>query len=595
MQLLYLWIEKYKNIENQGFNFSPLYRFEFKPKSNAEGKIIGGTLTDNMTDEVRKKLTKVYDGFFGQCIGNVTAIVGKNGSGKSSVLECTTDFSREPQQLNTKLLFLFQSGEEYLSYVVGFDSFDNHTRFPFRKLSSHREFEMFQLQAGYFNGIYSGKPAWKNLLASKLVSDFSTDNLAETSYSWYYSGEIRRKLRFIKFYQEKKTLFEQILNFLPAKVQFSFTAMEQTINDRLSPAYVPALNNEDILKWMLIDRIYRNEIKGFSASFEYESFKKLKEDVINLLQSQDASTLRYNNTADAVLNRIRQYLQNTPPDDILLETKTIASLDEQLEDFKQLAAALDKLQWKRPIDITDYVNSDFFERLYKIEKKYQKVIILRYGWFDNNNKEIFLSSGETAFLALIGRIYAFRENSSSKNNFLLLIDEGELGMHPQWQKQYLNMLLDALPVIFSEKQIQLILTTHSPFLVSDLPKENIIFLDRDADGKCTVADLSDKKATFGANIHTLFADSFFMDKGLMGDFAARKIKEIIDYLNGEKSLLDEDYVSVMIERIGEPIVREQLKRMLNNRLHMNWLELEKRLKKMERQVAALRKKINRNK
>jgi hypothetical protein len=28
MELVYLWVEKYKNIENQGFNFSPRFECE---------------------------------------------------------------------------------------------------------------------------------------------------------------------------------------------------------------------------------------------------------------------------------------------------------------------------------------------------------------------------------------------------------------------------------------------------------------------------------------------------------------------------------------------------------------------------------------
>ena len=65
-----------------------------------------------------------------------------------------------------------------------------------------------------------------------------------------------------------------------------------------------------------------------------------------------------------------------------------------------------------------------------------------------------------------------------------------------------------------------ILTTHSPFLISDLPRDNIIFLEN---GK-QVEGI--KKQTFGANIHTLLSDSFFMEDGLMGEFAYGKINDI---------------------------------------------------------------------
>jgi len=95
-------------------------------------------------------------------------------------------------------------------------------------------------------------------------------------------------------------------------------------------------------------------------------------------------------------------------------------------------------------------------------------------------------------------------------------------MHPDWQKKLLNYLIE----MFKDRkqEFHFIFTTHSPFMISDLPKENIIFLK---DGK---QDKGVKhNQTFGANIHTLLSDSFFMDDGLMGEFAKGKINEIIDF------------------------------------------------------------------
>ena len=71
MELVYLWVEDYKNIHEQGFNFSPRFHCEY--------------------DDIKKELTidennDYISDFFGENI-NVTAIVGKNGSGKSSVLK----------------------------------------------------------------------------------------------------------------------------------------------------------------------------------------------------------------------------------------------------------------------------------------------------------------------------------------------------------------------------------------------------------------------------------------------------------------------------------------------------------------------------
>ena len=76
MELVYLWVDSYKNIKNQGFNFSPRFECEFK----------NGNLT--ICDKKKKecKNNEYLENFFGENI-NVTAIVGENGSGKSSLVK----------------------------------------------------------------------------------------------------------------------------------------------------------------------------------------------------------------------------------------------------------------------------------------------------------------------------------------------------------------------------------------------------------------------------------------------------------------------------------------------------------------------------
>ena len=70
MELVYLWVEDYKNIQKQGFNFSPRFRCEYDEKTNEL------TIDEN----------KDYVSIFPDNI-NITAIVGENGSGKSSLIK----------------------------------------------------------------------------------------------------------------------------------------------------------------------------------------------------------------------------------------------------------------------------------------------------------------------------------------------------------------------------------------------------------------------------------------------------------------------------------------------------------------------------
>ncbi|WP_064695538.1 AAA family ATPase [Rhizobium aegyptiacum] len=62
------------------------------------------------------------------------------------------------------------------------------------------------------------------------------------------------------------------------------------------------------------------------------------------------------------------------------------------------------------------------------------------------------------------------------NASLVLIDEPELSLHPEWQVDYVNLLVKTFARF---KGCHFIVATHSPMVVSQLPKHaNIIALDQ---------------------------------------------------------------------------------------------------------------------
>jgi predicted ATP-binding protein involved in virulence len=159
-----------------------------------------------------------------------------------------------------------------------------------------------------------------------------------------------------------------------------------------------------------------------------------------------------------------------------------------------------------------------------------------------------LSSGEEVFLNQFINLYYYlndyiekktKFHISKDSSIILCIDEGELTLHPNWQKKYINYLLYFIKNNTENPNFHLICTSHSPFILSDLPKENIIFLDKykkeDEEvksgiqkiGNCkNISDKIDIVQTFGANIHTLLSHGFFMENGLMSEFAKEKIEAI---------------------------------------------------------------------
>ena len=69
--------------------------------------------------------------------------------------------------------------------------------------------------------------------------------------------------------------------------------------------------------------------------------------------------------------------------------------------------------------------------------------------------------------------------------------------------------------------MHVIFATHSPQLLSDIPKGNVILLRRSGDDKRSIAEMVGN--TFGANVYDLLKDGFFMENGAVGEFATRKI------------------------------------------------------------------------
>ncbi|MEM5650775.1 hypothetical protein AAHB57_28515 [Bacillus cereus] len=92
----------------------------------------------------------------------------------------------------------------------------------------------------------------------------------------------------------------------------------------------------------------------------------------------------------------------------------------------------------------------------------------------------------------------------------------------------MNSLIEFLPIVFKnkkelrQKNIQVILTSNSPFLVSDLPSANIIFLRKEQSQTTVMEELGEDHRTFAANIHTLLAHSFFMEDGVTKRFCEKK-------------------------------------------------------------------------
>lgn len=193
------------------------------------------------------------------------------------------------------------------------------------------------------------------------------------------------------------------------------------------------------------------------------------------------------------------------------------------------------------------------------------------------------SFGEKSLLSFFSSLYEFTLNKyyheRRKKNYLLLLDETDLGYHPLWKRKFISALVKVLPILFSRLEydsegvsgkkvvknnpnIQIIISTHDPLTLSDIPNDNITYLNKVTDKTVILKQEEKPKLSFGANITELLADSFFVEDGLIGDFAKGKIQETIKWLNNvERDLVRKEYYKKIILIIDEPIVQRKLSEM----------------------------------
>ncbi len=666
MELVYLWVEKYKNIEKQGFNFSPRFTCKY--------------------DEINQELTidenKEYASIFPENI-NVTAIVGKNGSGKSSLLQLL-EGTIELKNINR--FVVYQKDENYycefkhikpdivfdkeINYIDNNDGFNENSFFPRIIRIAHNEKVGEDELSHYYFGNYSGLlggmhvdrqnfynmldarffvPRYINIatdhieLFEKLKQMYKFDTLRlllknnSTSYirKWInnqiatFGFNVNLDSNIVCIYEKTERILERIQKQLHRPIE----EIEIHLYDRNREKIVSILEN---IENMHRDQTYDNQIKKFNkyqefdlavliafteyylkntdpcnpSNLVYETLLELKDEIKN-------NAFIHENVVRLVRSYILDFFQKLKDkgfkflkDDFLTIDKIIESIN-YVQQFKiHYFDSEGNPYIDIPIDVTLKENLHHIKILQKIffdnefdegNEKYLRVF--EYDLINNKIGSSYktISDGEKHFIRFSIDVIYYLEALKNYNFTpekeslaLFLADEPDNAMHPIWKKKLMHSVLEILSNYSDIPNIKqhFVFTTHSPFLLSDIPKQNIIFLDTYDDGRCKVLkhnEVINKKQTFGANIHTLLSDSFFMEDGLMGEFAKSKINEVIALLLKEEQLSKDEIKTCkqIISIIGEPILQKTLEHQLNEKINPNETELQK----LEREKEEIQEKI----
>ena len=176
-----------------------------------------------------------------------------------------------------------------------------------------------------------------------------------------------------------------------------------------------------------------------------------------------------------------------------------------------------------------------------------------------------LSSGERQILQEFSYLLYHIKNIESVENdnyrqhyhhVNIVLDEAELYFHPEFQRQMVANLIDMLSWCHIDnrkiRSANIMIVTHSPFVLSDIPANRMLYLE---EGE----RVEKKDQTFAANYHDLLYNQFII-RSTMGAVAEKAIKQIDKLYKEERTLQpkEHDYHKFIASTVAEKYIREYL-------------------------------------
>jgi hypothetical protein len=523
--------------------------------------------------------------FFSSKISNILAFVGKNGIGK------TTNVCK-PIMTNNWLKFdfiIFKNNDELLVFknpIHKSIGIKNKTRFKYKEIiisdltindgpsevNSKSNDEFNDLTRIYYSSSFSDltfetrsilddissrglltKELQKINAEEKTFKDFSND-----SFTRFKLNDLKWQIKFLESEVGKEVSKSLSLNprivithfpkvFVPMQYRVKdikifddlqkYFLEKRTRNGFIDITSLPKTPRIILLLWSIVCNLPDNIQTEFIEFLRREQFD-FKGDKFFL---------------NPKISNLNVFIE--PLYDLIIPN--LEHIEDHFIEYQNDMILLSRQSFSIPIELANSF-IEFYYRTFEREKTIYKYL---FNWT--------ISTGEYSYLSLFSRLYN-HEKRLANTFFLLVIDEGDSNFHPEWSRGYIDILNKWIPKILSRaKGIQIILTTHSPYVLSDLPASNVFILNRE-NGDLVIRN--NNRQTFGANIHDLLANEFFLEDGFIGAFAKNKIQVVIDNLRTDKDFvpetkMEQEDIKKVIDVIGEPFLKEKLLEMYQQKFN----------------------------
>ena len=624
---IYMYVKEYKGLKDFEITFDNNYEIKYNRDKD--------TLSINKKCESANNNIKNFysiDKTNGN-IDSVNLLIGKNGSGKTSILEML-NLSKERREID--YMIIYKSVENNEDFII-----EKNGLSKFIKIKESKEIKLENELYKYYDdknhigkiGVIKFSFSEKTINATQREILFEKNAQSETIiYKWNVGlGNVSKEEIYnylIKVNQEKNNN-----NFENAY----FALLIPDLYEELKKSKSREINEKIKLDFSKIDsffKLYNNKNENNFNFDEIENFDNKNEDNLKDIIFNNYFNYIYLHIILEILNKnSKEKYELKKIKDELLELLNDKSLFQKCKIlFKKYGKLIDmSFDWYIPqrYDIIERIAS-FIENISEKEidiqnpegtikkirincKKKNKKLVELLKEYDSflipriensldlslkNIEDILkieeegLSDGERIKLQYFSTLHGvLRGELKNKEYITLLFDEVETFLHPEWSRRFLYELIEELGR-YKDKKFKLIFATHSPFLIADVLAKDCIYLSKDENGKIQ-AEIKEDVKTFGANIIDLFKNTMFLES-TFGKFATEKIKGVVDKIEKAEKYSDIKHeVDFIIDEIGEKLISNKLKSMIKSKFENKDEEYyRKKIEEYQAKLNELEKKEN---
>lgn len=604
--LLFMYVDSFCGIEQESFNFDVQQRF----------CVNNGNTIAPASDE----LQNFPKHFFGENISALTLLIGKNGAGKTTLFRlmgkwlCELAAGTYPQECGAFIirvgernyLIAFQNKEEWTPDIAGGADLERVSKEAVQSILEDVSLvyytdTMTDLELDELLSEDKRKFLTDYSLVARLSSALNRSNYLENTKDTMKRAEFAYQMQLFLRSKNTEDFPIHFMKFSSVKIGTSkcfkrlrslgedgddMKSLLENYGERIAPkeADSPAMFTRCLL-WGFLTGVVSSLLL-----WERRLFGTRKSRVLPFFQDAFRANLRHlkqNADTSELYIAIKQLLGNLSHSDVAFEDmlfenefnklwegrgynkdSTLIDVLRNTEerylakktDFNwQESCSDDRIIYYIPLDELPRDEWKDFWPFY--EKFYHMMPDCNFDWqYPSSGEKNYVNS----MIPLIGL-----STPKKTSTIWCFFDEPDNTLHPQWQRKMIQTMCGVCDK--ANKDFQIWISTHSPIMLSDVPNQAAIFLRINEENN-QKEQVSRARSTFAQQIYTLYDDAFFMEHGVIGAFAEKKIRAAYHDLSAvEKDLIDNrkfdvqdaqkklTYANGIIACLDEPLLKGHLR------------------------------------